>query len=217
MKGKKIQINKLNDGERGYIIGLFIGDGYQYYDRWRHYKVEFYLNPKKDLDIAKYLICLLQKLGVNPYIMHKKGCLIIRMNSKLLFLFLQKQTLKIKVFENIKFTLGLISGLIDSDGYVPKGEIIITNKNWKLLKDISCFCQKSGIYTKIWKQQVICRNKSFIISRLRISTKFKYEKHYSQKINRIYCGALPIIASKHPKDIAYTGRVARRSRRAHNP
>ena len=72
----KIELNNINNAEKGYLIGLFVGDGYLYHDRWGHYKINFYLNPKKDRDIAKFTINLLNKIGLSPYIMHHKGCLI---------------------------------------------------------------------------------------------------------------------------------------------
>jgi hypothetical protein len=41
---KKIALCNLNQCEKGYLIGLCIGDGNQYLDRWRHYKINFYFN-----------------------------------------------------------------------------------------------------------------------------------------------------------------------------
>lgn len=78
----------------GYLIGLFVGDEYLYHDRWGHYKINFYLNPKKYRDIAKFTINLLNKIGLSLYIMHHKGCLIICINSKKLFLYIQKKLIK---------------------------------------------------------------------------------------------------------------------------
>jgi len=131
---------------------------------------------------------LLNKIGLSPYIMQNRGCLIIRINSKNLFLFVKEKIDNI-FFEDRDFLIGFISGFIDSDGFVAKGDIVISNINKQLLEKIHVLCNQLGIYSKIWKQNVKCRGKLFIIWRLRIGTNFKYEKHYSQKIIRIYGGA----------------------------
>jgi hypothetical protein len=97
---KKININFLSDAEKGYLIGLFVGDGYLYYDKWRHYKVEFYFNPIKDGDIAKFAIDLLKLIGLSPYTMHHHRCLIIRVNSKELYEYLANEVNGIKTGKN---------------------------------------------------------------------------------------------------------------------
>ena len=216
----KIELNNINNAEKGYLIGLFVGDGYLYHDRWGHYKINFYLNPKKDRDIAKFTINLLNKIGLSPYIMHHKGCLIIRINSKKLFLYIQKKADKI-FLEKKDFLIGFTSGLIDSDGYVAKGDIVISNIDKHLLEKIHNFCIELGIYSKIWEQKITCRCNDSIIWRLRISTNFKYEKHHSRKILRVYGGGNSPTAH-HSEYLserinAYKGGVVRKSRRAHNP
>ena len=214
---KKINIKCFNNLERGYLIGLFVGDGYLYHDKWGHYKINFYFNPNKDKDIAEITYFLLKKLGLSPYFMFNHGCLIVRSNSKQLFSYIQKEIPKIENQIDKKFIIGFISGFIDSDGYVEKGDIVISNTKNHFLIIVQKFCKFLEINTNLWMQDVKYNGKIFKIWRLRISTRFKYEKHYSQKIHRIYRGALPIIASKYPRDITYKGGVARRSRRAHNP
>ena len=47
-------LSNLSDLEKGYLFGLFEGDGYKYHDKkQRHYQVEFYLNSIKDIEIIK--------------------------------------------------------------------------------------------------------------------------------------------------------------------
>ena len=48
----KIELDNISKAEKGYLIGLFIGDGYLYHDRWRHYKINFYLTICKQ-EISK--------------------------------------------------------------------------------------------------------------------------------------------------------------------
>lgn len=215
---KTIDLDAINIKEKAYLVGIIAGDGYLYHDKWRHYKTNIYLNPSKDEDIVKYVIFLLQKVGLNPYIMHHHGCLIIRLNSKAFFNFIKGESKNIKNNVDQEYIIGFISGFIDSDGYVSNGEIVISNVKKEIIDITNNFCRKLNINTKIWKQNTFYKGKMFNIWRLRIGTKFKYEKHYSQKLNRIYGGALPIIASIYSEmDDAYKGGVARKSRRAHNP
>jgi DNA-binding transcriptional regulator WhiA len=218
MSPKTIVIGALSVKEKAYLIGIIIGDGYLYHDKWRHYKTNIYLNSKKDVDVAKSVIDILKKLGVSPYIMHHHGCLIIRFNSKSFFDFFNKESKSITNKKNKDFMIGFISGFIDSDGYVSYGNIVVSNVEKEIIDITNEFCKKLKISTRVWKHNNLYKGKVFNIWRLRIGTSFKYEKHYSQKINRIYGGALPIIASIHSEmGDTYKGGVARKSRRAHNP
>jgi intein/homing endonuclease len=182
-----IKINALNNGEKGYLIGLFFGDGYLHHDKGRHYRIYFYFNPKKDCDIVNYTILLLKKIQLSPYIMFHHGCIIIRINSKLFYNFLKFFQLQIYEANEI-FIFGFISGLIDSDGYVRKGDIVISNKSKTILKKVQFFCKKINIYSKLWNQNTTYNGRIFTIWRLRIGTRFKYKQQYSRKILRIYGG-----------------------------
>jgi intein-encoded DNA endonuclease-like protein len=182
-----IKINGLNDGEKGYLIGLFFGDGYLHHDKGRHYRIYFYFNPKKDCDIVNYTIFLLKKIQLSPYTMFHHGCIIVRINSKLFYNFLK--FFQLQIYEaNENFIIGFISGLIDSDGYVRKGDIVITNKSITLLKKVQFFCKNIGVYSKLWNQNTTYNGRVFTIWRLRIGTRFKYKQQYSRKIFRIYGG-----------------------------
>ena len=218
MSLKTIDLDVLNVKEKAYLIGIIMGDGYLYHDKWRHYKTNIYLNPNKDEDIAKSVLLILTKIGINSYTMYHHGCLIIRFNLKAFFEFINKELNKVKNNEDSDFMIGFISGFIDSDGYVSYGDIVVSNVNKEIIDITNNFCKKLKIKTKIWNQNTLFKGKVFNIWRLRIGTSFKYEKHYSQKLNRIYGGALPIIASiRSEMDDTYKGGVARKSRRAHNP
>ncbi len=170
---------------------MFAGDGYIYYDIGRHYRVEFYLNPKKDEDIAYFILVLLRKIKLFPCIMFHHGCLIIRLNSKIFHHFLKEKYDTISREQNETFMLGFISGFIDSDGYVAKGDIVISNSEKNLLEIVQLFCQKTEIYSKLWSQKVVCKGKESIIWRLRVGTRFKYKQQYSRKIRRIYGRGIP--------------------------
>ncbi len=193
MSLNKINLSKLKDKEKAYLVGMLIGDGYLYHDKWRHYKINIFLNPIKDMDIAYFIISLLKKIGINSYFMDHHGCLILRFNSKLFFEFFNEEIQHIKDNdENNDYMIGFISGFIDSDGYVSYGEIVISNVNKEWIGTTEFFCKRLNISTRVWKQNNIFHGKKFDIWRLRISTSFKYEKHYSQKLNRIYGGGNPL-------------------------
>ncbi len=182
-----IKINALSDSEKGYLIGLYFGDGYLHYDKGRHYRINFYFNPKKDCDIVNYTILLLKKIQLSPYTMLHHSCIIVRVNSKLFYNFLK--FFQLQVYEaNENFILGFLSGLIDSDGYVRKGDIVISNKSKKLLTKVQFFCKTIDIYSNLWNQKTTFNGRVFTIWRLRIGTRFKYKQQYSRKILRIYGG-----------------------------
>ena len=182
-----LNISNLNVGEKGYLIGIFVGDGYLHYDRGRHYRVNFYFNPKKDKDIIVYIIKLLETVGLTPYTMIHHGCMVIRVNSKRFYEYMKRFQYPHQR-KNKDFMVGFISGLIDSDGYVKKGDIVISNKNKQLLRIVQLFCKQIDIKTTLWNQRSHCKGKTFIIWRLRIGTRFKYKQQYSRKILRIYGG-----------------------------
>jgi len=146
------------------------------------------MNPKTDTDITEYTISLLNKIGIKPYLMYHHGCLIIRLNSIEFYRYLQKKSENILLEKNEDFMVGFISGFIDSDGYVRKGDIVISNKNKKLLEITQLWCEKLSVNTKLWRQNNDINCKKFKIWRLRVGTRFKYEKHHSRKILRVYGG-----------------------------
>mgnify|MGYP002401761942 CR=1 FL=1 len=45
-----ISLDNISSKDIGYMIGLFIGDGYKIHAD-RHYQVEYYLNSERDTDI----------------------------------------------------------------------------------------------------------------------------------------------------------------------
>jgi len=152
--------------------------------------VEFYLNPKKDEDIAYFILVLLRKIKLFPCIMFHHGCLIIRVNSKIFYHFLKEKYDTISREQNEEFMIGFISGLIDSDGYVEKGDIVISNSEKTILELVQSFCRNAKIHSKLWNQKVVCKGKESIIWRLRVGTRFKYKQQYSRKILRIYGGGI---------------------------
>jgi len=180
--------DNLSPKELGYLIGLFIGDGYSFYSKNdRHYSVEFYLNSTEDKDIINNVVNLFRKINLNCLVSKDRryNVIRIRINSKELMKIFNQRVLEFKENKKLNkdYKLGLISGFIDAEGYVKKGEIVLTQKNKKTLEIFKDMIDTSLI-RKFWS----CKNYKGKgrIWRLRISTKFKYVPHNSYKVRRLY-------------------------------
>ena len=212
---RKIETENLTEKDKGYLVGLFLGDGYAMHSRKdRHYNTEFYLNSIRDSDIQQYLVFLLEKANIVPQIAKDPRYNVnrIRASSKLFFQFLQKELAEFEsngvTQTGLPFLLGFISGLIDSEGWVAHGTILITQKDDELVRQIELACEKLDIHCTSKQRDNTSNNK---IWRVYVSTSFKYLTHVSRKVGRAY--SLPSIASRN----AYKGREVWSSRWAHNP
>lgn len=180
--------DNLSSKELGYLIGLFIGDGYSLYSKNdRHYSVEFYLNSIKDKDVIDNVVKLFCQIKLNCLVSKDRryNVVRIRINSKELMKIFNQKVLEFKENKKLSkdYKLGLISGFIDAEGYVKKGEIVVTQKDKKTLERFKLLVPPKMI-KKFWS----CKNYNGKgkIWRLRISTKFKYIPHNSYKVNRLY-------------------------------
>lgn len=151
MTFNRISLSKLTGMEIGYLIGLFVGDGYSYYDKkHRHYTVEFHLHSERNKTIQKFLIKILKKLGLRVFIMKDKryNCNRVRVYSKMLF---ESLNLGLLDKDDINMGLGFVSGLIDSEGYVnhKKSFVNIVNTNKEMLNLAKNILKKLNIESKI--------------------------------------------------------------------
>ena len=189
---QRIEAGNITEKEKGYLVGLFLGDGYALHSKKdRHYNTEFYLNSIKDLDIQEYLIGLLKKVNIVPQIAKDPRYNVnrIRASSKMFFQFMQKE---IAEFEakgvsqiEILFLLGFISGVIDSEGWVSRshGTILITQKDDWLIRQVELICKRLNVGCTSKQRDNTSHNK---IWRTYVSTSFKYLTHVSQKVRRAY-------------------------------
>lgn len=187
MRGRDISFEKLDEKEKGYLFGLFEGDGYSVHDKKsRHYHIEFYLNSEKDGDIIKYLVFLLSKIGLVPNLYKDKrfNCMRIRVYSKKLFGIISKN-ISIKNKCN-NFCIGYVSGMIDSEGHVSnkKHYIMIVNTNEKALKNCGLFLNKKGVNYSISKRKPSSKDK-LDSYRMFISVSFKSLNHLSIKAGKL--------------------------------
>lgn len=183
---KHIQLDELTTKEKGYLFGLFFGDGYKYFDRKsRHYVVEFYLNSIKDNKIIKFVCFLLRKISLNPFLMKDKrfNCIRIKINSREFFEFIDKKINLNK--KNKDFNIGFLSGLIDSEGYCnnEKSCIEVVSTNEKILRDCKKFLDLIGIGSSLNKRKPSNKDKKESY-RILISVKFKRLNHLSIKAGK---------------------------------
>ena len=184
-----IQIGNITEKEKGYLVGLFLGDGHADYNKKdRHYNTEFYLNSKSDLDIQEFLLTIIKKLDAIVHIFKDPRYNVnrIRISSKIFFTFLQNEVASFcdKTLPFSKsFLLGVVSGLIDSEGYVKHGSILITQKDESLLRDVEKICKDFEVRCSLRKQENFSNR---FIWRAAVSTRFKYLDHISKKVQREY-------------------------------
>ncbi len=129
-------LKQLEPQFRGYIKGVFFGDGYKYYFRRdRKYTVEFHLDSERNKQFIASVFSLLRECG---YIINKRkdkrsNCIRLRVARKSLFYTLTKNVSELNLPESE--CLGFVSGLLDADGHVnhKKSTIVIANTNQKAL------------------------------------------------------------------------------------
>ena len=185
---KQIDLEKLSQKEIGYLLGLYTGDGYSNYsEKDRHYRVDFYLDATRDTDIIKKLEQYLSQILLNPYEVRCRGAMRVSVNSKTFKEFVENIDLE-KQFQDKDFLLGFLSGFIDSDGYVVKGDIVITQKDKAIFEELSNLCKsKLNLETRLWQRTT--RFKSpFYAWNFRVATPFRHLAHISCKVKRIYAG-----------------------------
>lgn len=194
---QRIEVGNISKKEKGYLVGLFLGDGYANYNKNdRHYNTEFFLNSIRDKDIQEFLISILTKMNLFAQIYKDSRYNVnkIRVSSRMFFEFMQKEiaTFKVKsVASDKEFLLGTISGLIDSDGCVYRGTILISQKDEWLIRQAEAICKLFKINCSL-KQRDNTNGRK--IWRIYISTTFKYLPSVSKKMGRVYI--LPSIASR---------------------
>lgn len=128
----KLNLDLLDDCEKGYIIGLFLGDGsFNRGQKEPRFFVRFTLDKKRDNDIALRLLQIFEKAEKRSSIFYWRSNIIAKVCSKELVEYIQKFVTYRKCFKekskkiffhdenwSIDFKYGIIAGIIDSDGHV---------------------------------------------------------------------------------------------------
>lgn len=134
-KMKKPEVERLSDWEKGYVVGLFIGDGNLYFGEKNYsYRVVFNFN-KSENGIVQTLTDILRKCGAMPNVITYRNMRRVVCVSKVLYNYMKDFTLykkspkggilinkKIGIKNFLPWDLdlkfGFIAGMLDSDGYV---------------------------------------------------------------------------------------------------
>jgi len=168
-------IINLPEEKIGELMGAFAGDGSYYHPKnGSSHKIRFSLSISKDMAYAKYLIDLLKKLNLNPFLYkkEKENGLDIIVNSKkfinFIFLFLEwkgKRTYSIMLKHELKeysneFLRGFVRGLMDTDGYVERSNVSCGVVSEGLIKNLTQIFDKFNIKYKfsIKKREPLRRN-----------------------------------------------------------
>jgi len=133
-KMTKLDLNLLNDSEKGYIIGVFLGDGsFNKGRKTPRYIVRFAFDAKRDQEIAKNLFQIFGKANKKVSIFPRENTLVVKVCSKELVKYIQSyisyrinlNNQREKSFSAVKnlphsFQYGVLAGIIDSDGHVHR-------------------------------------------------------------------------------------------------
>lgn len=126
-KMSKFSVELLDDFERGYIIGIFLGDGsFNRGLKEERFFVRFALDGKRDKDIALNLQKIMGKAGKKMSLIPSKTNIIAKTCSKELVSFIQRyveysqngKSIRLFKSDSNEFKFGFLAGLIDSDGHV---------------------------------------------------------------------------------------------------
>ncbi len=158
-KMTKLNLNLLNDGEKGYVAGLFLGDGsFNKGRKQPRFFVRFALDAKRDEDIAYFLASIFEKADKKVSIFTLGSVLTVKLSSKDLVEYLQKhihyygkteKMIKHAETPSLDFQYGLLAGIIDSDGHVHEhlGTEIKT-VSAEIFKNIMAILGELGISAK---------------------------------------------------------------------
>ncbi len=157
-KMSKINIQKLSEWEKGYITGLFFGDGNLYLGKRSQYRVVFNFS-KLETNIVNNLIKLIEKAESKATVTNPKEMKRITCTSKQLYSFMKIQSLyvrkrkgdkwimkKIDILNfskwNKDYKFGFVGGLIDSDGCITKDKgkylrVFISTRSKDFVKSFS--------------------------------------------------------------------------------
>ena len=94
--------------------------------------------------------------------------------------------LKTKSIEKLNrdYRLGIVSGFIDAEGYVSKGNLVVSQKDKEIIDIIERVLKNFKIDTRKWWRENYKSTAG--IWTLRISTAFKYTKHNSIKVSEAH-------------------------------
>ena len=160
---RKLIVN-LSEEKIGELMGAFAGDGSYYHPKkGGSHKIRFSLSISRDMKYAEYLIDLLKKLNLNPFLFkkEKENALDVTVNSKEFIEFIYnflcwegKRTYSIKLKEDLDkysedFLKGFVRGLMDTDGYVKVSNVSFGVVSEGLIKNLAQILDKFNLKYKL--------------------------------------------------------------------
>jgi hypothetical protein len=167
-KSSKADLSRLSDWERGYLIGLFFGDGNFWVNSKNYsYRVVMNFNAKTETEIVRNVLEILRKTGSRPYTQRFGNRLRVTCISKDVYIFLCNHSSYVRVekgntiinrkddikgFElwNMETGYGFVAGMIDSDGFLGADKIkyvrvIITSYSKNFVDSFTRILKSLGI------------------------------------------------------------------------
>lgn len=160
-------IVSLPDEKIGELMGAFAGDGSYYHAGYLkgncHHNIRYSLCLSRDMEYAMYLIDLLKKLNLNPFLYKKlkENAMDISLNSKEYIRFIHEflewddvrsHSIRLKFsVENYNqdFIKGFARGLMDTDGFVEVSNVSCGSTSERLIKNLAEIFDKSRLRYKI--------------------------------------------------------------------
>ena len=158
-KNKTIIIPKEDDLLIGELIGLFVGDGYCFYDKRRmQYSIRFFFNNKEKSYVFDLVKLFNKKFNKKPNVNRTKNVLVVRYYSKELYNFIlsyvnwmisrdvkgrnkKSRTVYLKINN---FSDNFKKGFMDSDGYLSNEKIIFSSSSEKIISQSNQFLSDLG-------------------------------------------------------------------------
>lgn len=164
--GKKyqdVEIDPKDESFIGELIGLFIGDGYCFFDpKSYQYSIRFFFNNSEKSYVKEVFNLLSQGFNKKPCMYRTGNVLIIRYYSKKLFNFIldyvdwktsrnkggqnrKSRTVFLKRWDYTReFRIGFLRGFIDSDGYLSSKKIVFASASKKMMMEVNEFLKDLG-------------------------------------------------------------------------
>lgn len=160
-------IVSLPDKKIGELMGAFAGDGSYYHAGYLkgncHHNIRYSLCISRDMEYAMYLMDLLKKLNLNPFLYKKlkENAMDISLNSKEYISFIHEflewddvRSHSIRLKFSVKnynpdFIKGFARGLMDTDGFVEVSNVSCGSTSERLIKNLAEIFDKFRLRYKI--------------------------------------------------------------------
>jgi len=165
-KMTKLDSKLLGESEKGYIIGLFLGDGsLNRGAKIPRYIVRFALDEQRDQDIAEKVVHIFEKAHKKSSVFNREKVKLVKVCSKELVQYIQahieytvkdnnqkEKKLILDKSWSLAFQYGVLAGIIDSDGHVHKHlGVEIKTTSILILKSVLALLNNLGIVAKLRK------------------------------------------------------------------